>query len=101
MVKHIVMFEFLESAGGRSREENLVIAKERLDALVGVVPTLLSCQVHINDSQAAKSNYHLVLEAQCKDFEALSQYVNHPAHKEVVKFLTTVKSARACVDYVE
>ena len=32
MVRHIVMFELLEEAGGKGRKENLVLAKEKAEA---------------------------------------------------------------------
>lgn len=39
MIRHIVMFQFKEEAEGRTKVENLQIAKSMLESLVGVVPT--------------------------------------------------------------
>lgn len=33
MIRHIVMFRFQESAQGRSREQNVALAKQKLEAL--------------------------------------------------------------------
>ncbi len=99
MVKHIVMFKFLEEAEGRSKKENVQMTKEMLDALLGVVPTLLSSKVSINDDNADNTNYDLVLESEFESFEALQQYIVHPEHKKVGAFMGPLRESRACVDY--
>ena len=98
MVKHIVMFRFMEQADGRSKSDNLQIAKSMLEKLQGVVPTLKSSQVHLNDG-ANKTNYDLVLIAEYDSYEALAEYIVHPAHKAVGEFIKKVRLDRACVDY--
>lgn len=46
--KHIVMWKFKEQHNGKSALENARWMKEQLEALVGVVPELLSAEVGIN-----------------------------------------------------
>lgn len=99
MVKHIVMFKFMEQAEGRTKLENANIAKDMLVALQGVVPTLKSSKVTLNDSKADNTNYDLVLEADFEDFDALNEYIVHPEHKKVGVFMRGVRESRACVDY--
>lgn len=99
MVKHIVMFKFLEEAEGRTKAENLQITKDMLEALQGVVPTLISSKVSLNDAKADASNYDLVLESDFESFEALREYIVHPKHKAVGEFMRPVRESRACVDY--
>lgn len=48
MLKHIVMWRLADSAEGRTKAENARWMKEHLEALVGVVPQLLSAEVGIN-----------------------------------------------------
>lgn len=98
MVKHIVMFRFAENAEGRTKAENLEIAKQMLEKLQGVVPTLKASNVNINGG-SNPSNYDLVLEADYDSYEALSEYIVHPAHKAVGEFMKKVRIDRACVDY--
>lgn len=99
MVKHIVMFKFLEEAEGRSKSENVMMTKNMLDALQGGVPTLLSSKVTINDVKADPTNYDLVLESEFESFEALHEYIVHPEHKKVGEFMRPLRESRACVDY--
>ena len=99
MVKHIVMFKFLEEAEGRSKSENVMMTKNMLDALQGVVPTLLSSKVTINDVKADPTNYDLVLESEFESFESLHEYIVHPEHKKVGEFMRPLRESRACVDY--
>lgn len=99
MVKHIVMFRFKEEAEGRTRQENVQMTKDMLDALQGVVPTLLSSKVAINDKRADETNYDLVLEAEFESFESLREYIVHPEHKKVGEFMRPLRESRACVDY--
>lgn len=93
------MFKFLESAEGRTKAENVKIAADMLLDLRGKIPTLLSSEVKINDVQADKTNYDLVLIADYKSWDDLHEYIVHPLHKAVGEFMKGVRESRACVDY--
>lgn len=99
MVKHIVMFKFKEEAEGRSKKENVKMTKDMLEALQGVVPTLVSSKVSTNDDKADDTNYDLILEADFESFEKLNEYIVHPEHKKVGVFMRPLRESRACVDY--
>lgn len=99
MIRHIVMFRFLEEAEGKSRRENAKAAKEMLEKLSGLVPSLLKAEVHINDEGAEPSNYDLVLITEHEDLEGLRMYTVHPEHLKVSEFIGKVKESRACVDF--
>ena len=45
MFKHIVMWRFIDGANGKSKQEHALWAKESLEALVGVVPEIISLEV--------------------------------------------------------
>ncbi len=99
MVKHIVMFKFLDSAEGRTKKENVEIAAKMLNDLQGRIPTLISSEVRFNSESASNSNYDLVLVADYNDWEGLNEYIVHPLHKAVGEFMRNVRESRACVDY--
>lgn len=99
MVKHIVMFKFLENAEGRSKKENLEIAASMLRDLQGKVPTLVSSEVRLNAESADASNYDLVLVSDHNDWQGLNDYIVHPLHNAVGEFMKGVRESRACVDY--
>ena len=99
MVKHIVMFKFLDNAFGRTKDENVNIAANMLKDLQGKVPTLISSEVQINSKSANQTNYDLVLVSDFNDFQGLEEYIVHPLHKAVGEFMKDVRESRACVDY--
>lgn len=99
MIRHIVMFKFLDKAEGRSKQENLDITRDMLEKLQGVVPTLRASEVHYNHKDAAESNYDLILISDFDDLEGLNEYIVHPDHKAVGQFMKNVRESRTCVDF--
>lgn len=99
MVKHIVMFKFLEEACGRTKKENAEIAAQMLLDLQGKIPELKASEVKLNAECADKTNYDLVLIAEYDSWEDLQAYIVHPLHKAVGEFMKGVRESRSCVDY--
>ncbi|MCI8496630.1 MAG: Dabb family protein [Clostridiales bacterium] len=96
MVKHIVFWKLEENAGGRSKQENFQLMKQKLEALVGIVPGLLSAQVGYNYNGG---DYDVALVLDVESRGALEAYRVHPAHKEVQKFVHSVICGRTAVDF--
>ena len=48
MLKHIVMWRFIDGANGKSKKEHALWVKENLEALVGVIPEIRSLEVGVN-----------------------------------------------------
>lgn len=99
MIRHIVMFDFLREAEGKSATQNAVIAKDRLLALQDKISCIRRMEVGINDGEAEDSNYTLCLTVDFDSFEDLQTYSVHPDHLEVAAFIGKVRISRACVDY--
>lgn len=99
MIRHIVMFEFLKEAEGRSALQNAVIAKDKLYALRDKIPYIRTMEIGINDGEADDTNYTLCLTCDFDTMEDLQAYAVHPDHLEVGAFISTVRLSRACVDY--
>ena len=93
------MFEFLDEAEGRTREENVAITKAMLDALPAKIPQIVASTVELNSKKADSSNWDLVLISDFNSFEDLKTYQVHPDHVAVGTFMRPVRRARACVDY--
>lgn len=98
MLKHIVMWRFVEGAGGKSRVQHAQYMKEHLEALVGVVPEIISMEVGVNNNPS-ESAYDAVLISIFEDAEALNRYKVHSAHKAVAAYCKEVRELRADVDY--
>jgi hypothetical protein len=71
--------------------------KARLEALVGVVPELLSLQVDL-DVLRSEASWDLALVSTHADLDGLSAYQAHPAHAAFLEWLRPRLSARASVD---
>lgn len=98
MIKHIVMFK-LKEADGRSVYENALEAKKRFDNVIANVKELKKGEVVINSSKAPADNYTVSLLCDFDTIDDLNVYQVHPAHLEFGKFISTVKTDRACIDY--
>ena len=94
MIVHIVMFDFKSE----NREDNILKAKEMLEALVEKIEPLLSMEVGI-DFNGSERAMDLSLISTFETKEGLSTYAVHPAHLEVVAFIKEVTMLSKVVDY--
>ena len=126
--KHIVMWKFKEQHNGKSALENARWMKEQLEALVGVVPELLSAEVGISptleqaaavpsNAAAAQSNaaapsnaaavpapaasgeYDACLLSTFASPEALAAYKIHPKHKAISAYCKEARIKRLAFDW--
>ena len=95
MIKHIVMFKFKEE----NKVENLIKAKELLEALKEKVSVIKFIEVKFNSQMADKNNFDLILDSEFESMEDLNAYQVHEDHQEVVTFIRSVVEGRACIDY--
>lgn len=93
------MWQLLDNAQGKSKQENAQIIKESLEALSGKIDGLLSIEVGINHPETPASNYDVVLNCTLSTIEALNAYQVHPLHVEAATYIKQVVCARVCVDY--
>lgn len=124
--KHIVMWKFKEQHNGKSALENARWMKEQLEALVGVVPELLSAEVGISPAleqtaesaaaeapapaaapsnaaaapaQAASGEYDACLLSTFASPEALAAYKVHPKHKAISAYCKEARVKRLAFDW--
>jgi hypothetical protein len=99
MIVHVVFWRLHErSANGRSKQENALEMRRRFDALRGVIPGLLRCEVGIDIGRTPDS-VDVVLYSEFESMAALEAYQPHPAHQEIIGFLKDVRFERRVVDY--
>ena len=98
MIKHIVMFK-LKATEGMSEYDNALEAKKRFEDVIATVEELKQGELVINSADAPESNYTIALICDFDDIEGLNAYQVHPAHVEFAKFIGTVKTERACIDF--
>ena len=96
MVRHIILWKLKEDLPDPAAVKAGI--KEGLEALVGVVPGLLSLRV-ITEGLPS-SNADLMLDSTLVDAEALKGYAVHPAHVAVADGKVRPFTAqRTCLDF--
>ncbi len=94
MIVHIVIFKFNDE----KKDENLLVVKEALEALVEKIPELKCLEVGIDFNQSQRA-FDMSLYSTFTTKEDLKAYAVHPAHLEVVKLIKSVTSESKVVDY--
>jgi len=98
MIKHIVLWKFHDKAIGRTKAENITEAKQRLLAMEGKIPGLLSIECGVNISENVVY-WDLALYCTFDSIDSVKVYETHPIHEEVKKYMATVRDLRSAVDY--
>jgi len=94
MVVHIVMFKFKEE----NKDENILLTKTKLEALVEKIPELKCLEVGIDFNQSPRA-FDLSLYSTFNTKEDLQAYAMHPEHLKVVELIKSVTVESKVVDY--
>jgi hypothetical protein len=98
MIKHIVFWKFHDTAAGRTKEENLELAKHMMEGMVGKVPGIVKLEVGLH-KDPAEHNGDLALYSEFNSWKDLDVYRVHPEHEKVKDFLADVRYEVRAVDY--
>lgn len=98
MIKHIVAWRFRDEALGISKAENLVRAKQAIEALRDLVPSVRHLEVGL-DIGAARDSWDIVIYSEFDDRAGLDAYQVHPEHVKVAELIGEMRELRAAVDY--
>ena len=97
MVRHIVWWTLKPEAEGRTAAENAKLIKQRLEALMGQIPSLKSLEVSYDFLPTCTMPVNVILMTTHDDAEGLKAYAEHPAHvavgKELIKLVTESRQA--------
>lgn len=99
MVRHLVLFKLADEAEGKSRAENALWIKERLEALVEVIPVIRKMEVSVNHPDAPSGNHDVVLDSEFDTWGDLRACAIHPEHVKVAEYIAKVRTGRAAIDY--
>jgi len=96
MIRHLVLWNL---AADGDEDKQLIVAEleERfaaLEHLDGVERLEIRADIGETDG-----NWDVVLVGDYRDTAALDAYQVHPEHQEVVAYVRSVVTARACIDY--
>lgn len=99
MVKHILLWQLKDELSDAEKTAAKAKMKKELEALVGVVPGLISLHVITNPLETA--NTDVMLDSSLTDFDALKGYAVHPVHVAAANYVRSVIKSRVCMDYDE
>ncbi len=97
MVRHIVLWNFVEGLSDTDKKEAGQKMKELLEPIKELVPGAVKIEV-LQNAQPT-SNREVALVSEFETVGALLTYQNHPAHVEAGKYVRSVTCDRACMDY--
>jgi hypothetical protein len=99
MLRHVVMWSFLDEAEGQAKAANMAQVRLALLGLRPQVPEILAMEIG-EDIGIGRDPWDMVLVMSFTDAAALDRYQNHPEHKKISAFVAKVRRARACVDFI-
>ncbi len=99
MLKHIVMWKF-KDAEGKTKDENIEIVKNGLEALPPLIPHIKKLTFLKNQVECER-NFDALLVVETENEEELQKYKVHPEHKKVASYVAKVTENRGAVDIWE
>ncbi len=97
MIRHIVWWTLKPEAEGRTAAENALLIKQRIEALRGRIPGLVSIEVAVEFLASSTLPVQVLLTSVHESAEALGIYASHPSHvaigQELVSRVTTSRQA--------
>ena len=98
MIKHVVMWKLKDFANGKSKSENALEIKHKLEALKEVIPGILKLEVGIDFSKTENSS-DIILYSEFDSRESLNIYQMHPEHEKLKPYVLSCRTERRIVDY--
>ena len=92
------MWNFIDGAKGKMKEDNIEQAIEMMEGMRTKVDSIINLEFGTNIEELT-GTHDLVLYAEFQDAEGLMSYQEHPEHVKIIEFLKEVAEDRACVDY--
>lgn len=97
MIKHIVMWNLLESLSADEKKAAALEMKKRIESLKSVIPGVVSLEVVADTVDGSTKD--VALFGTYESADALKNYAVHPEHLKVVDYIKTVACGREAFDY--
>jgi hypothetical protein len=98
MIKHIVFWRLKDTAHGNDKATNVRILKDKLEAMRGKIPGMLTLEVGI-DFGGSEASSDVALVSEFTNREALTAYQAHPEHVAILPFVSEARTERRVVDF--
>lgn len=94
-LQHVVLMRFPDVLGAADDAE----VRRLVAALHPAIEELLECRFDSDLTGARSGGFHYLLYTELADTAALSAYIAHPIHQELVRWLDTHDCERVAFDY--
>ena len=98
MIRHVVMWRFEEFAEGKTRQQNMEYIRDRLMALLPIIPEIKKMEIGF-DISGTEASADLCLVTEFESTADLKIYAEHPKHLEVAGYVRKVTETRTVLDY--
>ena len=98
MVRHIIMFKFLEVKNEDDRLQKINRMKAAFSPLRNIINVVESYEVAINEKKTDFS-YDVAIISEYISWENLEIYIKHPEHRKAIETCNDIKKDKAVVDY--
>jgi hypothetical protein len=95
------MWKLKEEANGKTKEQNAIEMKKRLDLLPAVIKEINQYEVSINIGSYGASFYDVGLISSFQNKDEFWAYTKYPEHDEVLEFIQSIQEDEQIVDYVQ
>jgi hypothetical protein len=92
------MWTLKEEAGGQTKAQNMLKAREVLMSCSSLVPGIEFFEVGLK-SEGLDCTCDVILNSVFKDEDALTAYQNHPDHIAIKPFMKAIVAQRQCMDF--
>ncbi len=99
MLTHVVLWKLHDTAEGRTKSENAILLKEKLENLVEIIPQIVELRVGINLATAEATNYDVMLYSTFDNMKTMMEYQNHPTHKAIGEWIGKIRESRVAIDF--
>ena len=97
MIRHVVMWKFKPMAEGKTKEENMEIVRDRLYALLDMIPQLKRMEIGF-DILHTDASMDLMLLTEFDSLANMKIYAGHPEHLKVGDYIRRVTETRIVLD---
>ena len=100
MIRHIIMWKFVDEFEGMNKEEIMNELTERFVQLKKSIPEIKYMSVE-KDVIRSERSFDMIYITEFDSLETLEVYRVHPEHVKVAEFIGKIRSAQAITDTVK
>jgi hypothetical protein len=98
VIVHVTLTKYRPTANGRSKQENMAIARRMIDNITDEISSIRYMEVGVSKF-SEPGGFDTASYSEYEDIEAAQRTIAHPAHDRLTSFLAEVTETRHSVTY--